>query len=72
MDDTILRLFKSFFIDSKTKIIGEPSLLIVELIKAYNEELVLRTVEETKLHNRTTSTIDDFEKVFLQHTLDFY
>ncbi|XP_013865500.1 centromere protein X [Austrofundulus limnaeus] len=69
--ETVSKLLSSFFKEDKTKLSGDASLLMAEMLKVFVQEAAVRSQKQAESEDCNQVEIEHFEKVLPQLLLDF-
>uniref|UniRef100_A0A3Q4I648 Centromere protein X n=1 Tax=Neolamprologus brichardi TaxID=32507 RepID=A0A3Q4I648_NEOBR len=69
--DTVSKLLSSFFKEDKTKLSGDATLLMVEMLKVFVQEAAVRSQKQAESEDCDQVDIEHFEKI-LPQLLDFF
>ncbi|KAK5856249.1 hypothetical protein PBY51_007857 [Eleginops maclovinus] len=69
--DTVGKLLSSFFKEDKTRLSGNSSLLIAEMLKVFVREAAVRSQTQAESEDCDKVDIEHFEKILPQLLMDF-
>ncbi|XP_022065974.1 centromere protein X [Acanthochromis polyacanthus] len=69
--ETISRLLSSFFNEDRTKLSGDATLLMAEMLKIFVQEAAVRSQKQAESEDCDQVDIEHFEKILPQLLLDF-
>ncbi|XP_056263014.1 centromere protein X [Pseudoliparis swirei] len=69
--ETISKLLLSFFKEDKTRLSGDATLLMTELLKIFVQEAAVRSLKQAESEDCDQVDVEHFEKILPQLLLDF-
>ncbi|XP_036004587.1 centromere protein X [Fundulus heteroclitus] len=69
--ETVSKLLSSSFKEDKTKLSGDATLLMREMLKIFVKEAALRSLKQAEAEDCNQVEIEHFEKILPQLLLDF-
>ncbi|XP_034395980.1 centromere protein X isoform X3 [Cyclopterus lumpus] len=69
--ETVSKLLSSFFKEDKTRLSGDATLLMTELLKIFVQEAAVRSLKQAESEDCDRVDVEHFEKILPQLLLDF-
>uniref|UniRef100_A0A671YR94 Centromere protein X n=2 Tax=Sparus aurata TaxID=8175 RepID=A0A671YR94_SPAAU len=69
--DTVSKLLASFFKEDKTRLGGDATLLMADMLKIFVQEAAVRSLKQAESEDCDQVDIEHFEKILPQLLLDF-
>ncbi|XP_029913440.1 centromere protein X [Myripristis murdjan] len=69
--ETVSKVLSSFFREDKTKLSGDATLLMAEMLKVFVQEAAVRSLKQAESEDCDQVDIEHFEKILPQLLLDF-
>ncbi|KAM8723539.1 centromere protein X [Acanthopagrus latus] len=69
--DTVSKLLTSFFKEDKTRLGGDATLLMADMLKIFVQEAAVRSLKQAESEDCDQVDIEHFEKILPQLLLDF-
>ncbi|XP_037647027.1 centromere protein X [Sebastes umbrosus] len=69
--ETVSKLLSSFFKEDKTRLSGDATLLMAEMLKIFVQEAAVRSQKQAETEDCDEVDIEHFEKILPQLLLDF-
>ncbi|XP_030263776.1 centromere protein X isoform X1 [Sparus aurata] len=71
LQDTVSKLLASFFKEDKTRLGGDATLLMADMLKIFVQEAAVRSLKQAESEDCDQVDIEHFEKILPQLLLDF-
>ncbi|XP_068435475.1 centromere protein X [Clinocottus analis] len=69
--ETVSKLLSEFFKEDKTRLSGDATLLMTELLKIFVQEAAVRSLKQAESEDCDQVDVEHFEKILPQLLLDF-